>query len=62
MSWLSDMMYLVKGGANDNGCDWFCDQCEAFMNVQPGFTVARGVWICTKCGCKNDVSDNNVRD
>lgn len=39
---------------------WFCDGCERFMNVQPGFTTRTGKWICISCGWINDVTENNI--
>ncbi len=49
-------------GVRDDGCDWVCDSCGAYMNTQRRFSVARGTWKCTKCGALNDVSQNNVLD
>ena len=39
---------------------WFCDQCETFLNIQPGFTTRNKTWECTECGNKNDVTRNNI--
>ena len=39
---------------------WFCDNCDTFMNVQPGFSEADGTWKCTVCGFTNDISDENI--
>lgn len=39
---------------------WFCDCCETFLNVQPGFTTKKKIWKCTECGFENDVSPENV--
>lgn len=39
--------------------DWFCDQCEANLNVQPGF-YAGGYWVCTECGTCNDCTIANT--
>ena len=41
---------------------WQCDDCEACLNDQPGFTTIAGTWTCTECGCLNDVSENNEFD
>ena len=41
--------------------DWFCDNCEAYMNEQPGFCISDDTWICTECGFENDVSESNLR-
>lgn len=40
---------------------WFCDKCETFLNVQPGFTEDEEIWVCTECGCLNDVSGYNLK-
>lgn len=51
------------GSSGDDGrCDWVCDECDAYMNDQPGFTVSGGSWTCTECGAVNDVTPNNVLD
>ena len=39
---------------------WFCDSCDAFINVQPGFTQKLKEWKCMHCGFLNDTSSNNV--
>lgn len=41
------------------GCDWTCDNCGAYMNDQPGFSVSSGSWCCKECGSWNDVSEDN---
>lgn len=46
----------------DGGCDWICDCCGAYMNIQPGFDVSDGTWVCSECGEMNDVSGNNILD
>lgn len=43
----------------DLNCDWYCDECDAYMNDQPGF-CAGDTWICTECGSLNDVSEDNI--
>ena len=42
--------------------EWFCDDCDANLNRQVGFTTATGSWTCTECGSINDVTDNNILD
>lgn len=44
----------------DSGCDWYCDNCHAYMNKQRGFTTVVGSWVCTECGTRNDVSEDNI--
>lgn len=45
---------------DDNDCDWYCDDCGAFMNEQSGFTTASDIWTCSECGSTNDVSEDNI--
>ena len=30
--------------------EYFCPNCEAVLNHQPGFDPGKGHWVCTKCG------------
>lgn len=53
---------IFSGGSDDKGCDWYCDECDAHMNSQPGFTTSSGEWTCTKCGYVNDVTEDNILD
>ncbi len=39
---------------------WFCDKCDAFLNVQPGFDASEGKWNCVQCGYENDITKDNV--
>ncbi|MDR0913804.1 MAG: hypothetical protein LBM65_01350 [Oscillospiraceae bacterium] len=39
---------------------WFCDKCETFLNNQHDFSLNESVWVCTKCGHENDVTENNI--
>ena len=41
---------------------WFCDSCDAFLNVQTGFNTHDGHWKCKQCGYDNDVSPDNIFD
>ena len=43
-----------------NKYDWYCDNCDAHLNNQAGFTTDNGTWTCTKCGYDNDVSEDNI--
>lgn len=40
---------------------WFCDDCEAFLNIQPGFESAKEKWICQCCGYENDITESNIK-
>ena len=39
---------------------WFCEKCEALLNVQEQFEDAEGFYQCKKCGYINRLSDENV--
>jgi hypothetical protein len=52
---------LSANTSGDLGCDWRCDNCDAYMNNQPGFSAIGGTWICAECGFPNDVTQNNIR-
>ena len=51
---------IFSGSSDDKGCDWYCDECDTYMNSQPGFTTSSGEWTCTECGYVNDVSEDNI--
>lgn len=55
-----DCRYTITNRDKNSGVFWFCDDCEAYLNVQPGFDTESGVWVCTECGYENDVTSNNV--
>lgn len=40
--------------------DWFCDRCNAYLNIQPGFDDHKYIWKCTECGLKNSISSDNI--
>ncbi len=52
---------IFSGSGDDKGCDWYCDECDTYMNSQSGFTTSSGEWTCTECGCVNDVTEDNIR-
>lgn len=56
MSFLGDFLEAIS----PDECDWHCDECDAYLNDQPGFTTATGEWICTECGAVNDVTEDNI--
>lgn len=45
---------------NKNKYEWYCDNCDAHLNHQSGFTNESGSWKCDVCGWLNDVSKKNV--
>ena len=44
----------------DRDCEWYCDNCDAHLNNQSGFSTFSGSWTCTECGWNNDVTDDNI--
>ena len=50
---------VLNTAHNDLGCDWYCDNCDAHLNSQFGFT-AGSTWTCSECGYLNDVSEDNI--
>lgn len=60
MSIFDSILGSVFNDADDKGCDWYCDECNAYMNSQPGFSTSGGEWTCAECGCVNDVSEDNI--
>lgn len=42
------------------GIDWYCDRCNAFLNVQDGFDDHLGTWECSECGYTNSISENDI--
>ena len=60
-AWLCpDCGYSVSRLKKMTGVFWFCDDCEAFLNVQDGFTTKDKVWKCTECGCLSGVSRRDI--
>lgn len=55
-----DCGYTISKWKKNMGIFWFCDDCEAFLNVQEGFTTKHKSWKCTECGYVSDVSRSNI--
>ena len=47
-------------GARFPGWYWYCDNCEAFLNVQKGFDDHLDTWTCTECGHENPITDSET--
>ena len=45
-----------------NDYDWYCDECNAYLNNQTGFYADCGTWTCTECGCVNYINENEILD
>ena len=55
-----DCKYTITAKNKNSDVFWFCDDCEAYLNVQPGFDTKSGVWVCTECEYENDVTADNI--
>lgn len=55
-----DCGYTISRFQKNTTVFWFCDDCDAFLNVQEGFTTKNGRWICSECGFSNEVTKENV--
>lgn len=42
------------------GIEWYCDQCGAHLNEQPGFDDHLNQWQCRKCGHINSISFDEI--
>ena len=43
-----------------NDIDWHCDECNAYLNSQPGFNTNSGVWKCSECGYENNIDESQI--
>ncbi|MBO0421260.1 Sec23/Sec24 zinc finger-containing protein [Vagococcus fluvialis] len=41
--------------------DWYCDNCNAYLNGQDSFDDNKYIWKCTNCGFKSSISKDNIR-
>ena len=55
-----DCGYSLKDKVKEKIVFWFCDDCEAYLNIQNNFSKKTGKWRCTECGYKNDVTEENI--
>ncbi len=55
-----DCGYTITDKEKNRSVFWFCDNCDAFLNVQDGFTEKSGKWTCTECKYENDVTKENL--
>lgn len=55
-----DCGYTISRIKKYFGVFWFCDECEAYLNVQDGFTTKGKTWKCSECGFVNDVTKKNI--
>ena len=45
-----------------NDYEWYCDECNAFLNNQDGFDANDGTWECTECGYLNEINEDELLD
>ena len=45
-----------------NMFEWYCDECDAYLNDQDGFEDNNGKWICKECGHENIISKEQLED
>lgn len=55
-----DCGYQISSVERFLGVFWFCDGCEAYMNIQDGFTTKKKKWTCTECGYENSVTKKDI--
>lgn len=59
--WLcADCGYKISDRVMQDEVFWFCDECDAFLNIQAGFTDKNNEWMCTDCGHKNSMTENDI--
>lgn len=59
-SWASEIIPQLLAGASLD-VDWYCDNCDAYLNDQAGFDDSQELWTCTQCGSENDITPSNLR-
>ena len=55
-----DCGFILSEKERKHGALWFCDNCEAFLNIQPGFSNDGKRWTCTECGHVNSIGKDNI--
>lgn len=40
--------------------DWYCDECNAFLNDQSGFDAYCKYWTCSECGHSNKIGKSEI--
>lgn len=60
-AWLCpDCGYTWPERERKRGVLWFCDECEAYLNIQDGFSDKNKFWQCSECGHVNEISKKNI--
>ena len=40
--------------------DWYCDECDEYLNDQRGFNDQSDIWSCSACGHRNNISAEEI--
>ena len=40
--------------------DWYCDECDEYLNDQAGFDDGNSTWTCVHCGQQNNISSEAI--
>lgn len=51
-----------NGSSDLDDIKWYCDDCGAYLNEQPGFDPDCGEWECTECGYENEIDSMAIID
>ena len=62
MGLLGSLLNDVVSSFDASGYDWYCDDCDAPLDDQIGFSSDCGTWTCTECGCLNYIDEGSIRD
>lgn len=55
-----DCNYVWPLKERKHGILWFCDECDTYLNIQPGFSAKKKTWRCAECGFTNSITKDNV--
>lgn len=63
MKTISVRIYDIEWeGSTIDECDWYCDNCNAYLNAQSSFSGHDRYHTCEECGYENEISADNIRD
>ena len=52
--------YSISRFSKRFGVFWFCDECDAYLKIQKGFTTKDKIWKCSECGHENGVTKKDI--
>lgn len=62
---LADLIcHAIAEGSEDRlgAVNWWCDNCDALLNEQPGFSDSHRTWKCRNCGHVNRIDEDQIID